>query len=174
MRRWLILSLSILSLTVMAWSAGSLSNRRAPGFSLPDLSLQQHDLYKYRGKVVILNVMKTDCPHCLSFSKNLARVEDKYERRIKVIDIVTAPLDNQNTVQKYLISNGLSQLVLFDCGQVAASYLKLTPQNPKFNTPHFFVIDQEGWIQEDYGYNALNNSIFQGEGLDKIIDKYLE
>ena len=30
------------------------------------------------------------------------------------------------------------------------------------------------WIQEDYGYNALNDSIFQGEGLDKIIDKYLE
>ena len=138
------------------------------------MSLQQHDLYKYRGKVVILNVMKTACPHCLSFSKNLARVEDKYEPRVKVIDIVNSPPDNQSTVQKYLISNGLSQLVLFDQGQVAASYLKLTPQNPKFNTPHFFVIDQEGWIQEDYGYNALNNSIFQGEGLDKIIDKYLE
>ena len=169
----MILFLSILLLAVTGWSAGSLSNRRAPGFSLPDLSLQQHDLYKYRGKVVILNVMKTDCPHCVSFSKNLARVEDKYEHRIKVIDIVIPP-DNQSTVQKYLISNGFSQLVLFDCGQVAASYLKITPRNPKFDTPHFFVIDQQGWIQEDYGYNALNNSIFQGQGLDKIIDKYLE
>ena len=137
------------------------------------MSLQQHDLYKYRGKVVLLNVMKTDCPHCRSFSKNLARVEDKYEPLIKVIDIVIPP-DNQNTVQRYLIANGLSQLVLFDCGQVAASYLKITPENPQFDTPHFFVIDQQGWIQEDYGYNALNNSIFQGEGLDKIIDKYLE
>ena len=173
MRRSLILFLSILLLAVTAWPAGGLSNRRAPGFSLPDLSLQQHDLYKYRGKVVILNVMKTDCPHCLSFSKNLVRIEDKYKSRVKVIDLVIPP-DNQNSVQKYLVENGLSQLVLFDCGQVAASYLKITPQNPKFDTPHFFVIDQEGWIQDDYGYNALNNSIFAGEGLDKIIDNYLK
>lgn len=173
MRRWLILILSILTVASAAWGAGALSNRRAPGFSLPDLNLQQHDLYKFRGKVVLLNIMRTECPHCAEFSKNLARVENKYTGRVKVIDIVNPP-DNQATVQRYLADNGLSQLMLFDCGQVAASYMKITPQNPKFETPHFFVIDQRGWIQEDHGYNALNRSIFEGEGLDEIVEKYLE
>ena len=35
---------------------------RAPGFSLPDLKADQHDLADYRGKVVILEFMQTTCP----------------------------------------------------------------------------------------------------------------
>ena len=84
------------------------------------------------------------------------------------------PPDNQKSVLRYLQSNNTNQLVLFDCGQVAAAYLKITPENPSFDTPHFFVIDQQGWIQDDYGHNALNTNIFEGEELDNIIDRYLE
>ena len=39
--------------------------------------------------------------------------------------------------------------ILFDCGQVTASYLKITPQNPKVSFPHLFVIDKEGIIRHD-------------------------
>ena len=173
LRRYLFLSLSFFLFASLLNAAGELSNRRAPGFSLPDMSLHQHDLYKYRGKVVVLNVMRTECPHCKAFSKNLARVEDKYEGKIQVINVVNPP-DNQQRVLKYLQSNNTNQLVLFDCGQVSASYLKITPENPSFDTPHFFVIDQQGWIQDDYGHNALNKNIFEGEELDNIIDRYLE
>ena len=169
--RVLLLSLFLFSTLLIA--AGNLSNRRAPGFSLPDTSLQQHDLYKYRGKVVILSTMQTQCPHCKVFSKNLARVEDKYGAKIQVINIVNPP-DNQQSVQAYLQENRLEQLVLFDCGQVTASYMKVTPQNPTFETPHFFVIDQQGWIQDDYGYGAWNRSVFESEELDEIIEKHLQ
>ncbi len=173
LRRYVLLSFSFFLFASLLSAAGPLSNRRAPGFSLPDISLQHHDLYKYRGKVVILNVMQTQCPHCKVFSRNLGRVENKYAGKIRVINVVNPP-DTQKTVRSYLLANRTNQLVLFDCGQVAASYLKVTPENPTFDTPHFFVIDQQGWIQEDYAHNALNQSIFEGEGIDRIIEKYLQ
>jgi peroxiredoxin len=164
--------LLITALAGAAWSAGALSNRRAPGFSLPDLKLTQHDLQDYRGKVVILNVMRTTCAHCGPFSKILAQVAKKYGARVQVLSIVNPP-DNQKTVQQYMAQNQISSPILFDCGQVVASYLKITPQNPSIQVPHFFVIDRDGMIREDYGYNPSHHEIFEGEGLFEILDKYV-
>lgn len=156
----------------MALGAGELSDRRAPGFSLPDVDYTQHDLYDYRGKVVVLNIMKTTCPHCRPFSKILDAAEQRYGGSVKVLCIVHPP-DSQSKVRAYLRENELSTTILFDSGQVAASYLKLTPENPSFTTPHFFVIDQHGQIREDYRYEPLARSIFEGDGIYSILDRYV-
>ncbi len=172
MRRSITLCLLVCSFALAA-SAQSLSNRRAPGFSLPDMNMKQHDLQDFRGKLVLLNIMQTSCPHCNTFSKVLAEAEKRYKDQVQVIDIVNTPPETQATVRNYLMRNGVSQLVLFDCRQVAISYLMLTPQKPNFDVPHLFVIDQKGWIQADYGYEIGNKEIFEGEGLFPIIEKYL-
>ena len=78
--------------------ASDLSNRLAPGFALPDASLIYHDLYKYRGKIVILNVMQTACPHCKRFSRNLQRIREKYETKVQIVNIVNPP-DNLEKVR---------------------------------------------------------------------------
>jgi peroxiredoxin len=163
----------MVSFFVLPALSQSLSNRRAPGFSLPDMSMKQHDLQDFRGKLVLLNIMQTACPHCNAFSKTLAEAEKRYKGQVQVIDIVNTPPETQATVRNYLMRNGVSQLVLFDCRQVAISYLKLSPQKPNFDVPHLFIIDQKGWIQADYGYSAENTSIFEGEALFPIIEKYL-
>ena len=72
----------------------------------------------YRGKVVLLNIMKTDCPHCGAFSKILGQAQKKYGDRLQVLSIVNSPPENQNSVRAYLGKNGLSMVVLFDCRQV--------------------------------------------------------
>lgn len=165
----------VLLLTIVAGvasAAGELSNRRAPGFSLPDSNLKQHDLQDYRGKVVVVNFMRTACPHCAVFSKILAQVAQKYGDAVQVISIVNPP-DNQKTVQQYQSANELSSLMLFDCGQVTASYLKITPQNPTIHVPHFFVVDTEGMIRDDRGYSEADRDIFEGQGIFKIIDEYV-
>jgi peroxiredoxin len=146
--------------------------RRAPGFALPDLDFKMHDLRDYEGKVVVVNVMKTACPHCSVFSKVLADAQKKYGERIKVISIVNPP-DNQNTVRQYLAQNQLSTTTLFDCGQVAAAYLQVTPQRPSFSVPHFFVVDPKGFIREDYGYSDSRRELFEGKGIQPILEKYL-
>lgn len=157
----------------VVFGAGELSDRRAPGFSLPDVNFEQHDLYDFRGKVVVLNIMKTTCPHCQALSKVLNDAEKRYGGAVKVLSIVHPP-DNLAKVRAYLKDNNLSTTFLFDSGQVAASYLKLTPQNPSFETPHLFIIDQEGQIREDYGYEPLARNIFEGDGIYGIIDRYVK
>ncbi len=162
----------LLTAASLAFASGELSNRRAPGFSLPDSTLAQHDLADYLGQVVVVNFMQTQCPHCAAFSKVLARVEQRYGSKVKVLSVVSHR-DSQAAVKSYKADNGLSTTFLFDCGQMTASYLELTPQNPSFSTPHFFVIDQKGWIQDDYGHSALAKEIFEGEGIFDILDRYV-
>jgi peroxiredoxin len=152
--------------------SGEHSGRRAPGFSLPDTKLQQHDIQDYRGKVVLIDVMKTDCPHCGAAAATLESVRAKYGDRVVVLAVVNPP-DTIAAVNAFAATHKLSYPVLFDCGQMAASYLKITPERPKFSVPHLFVIDRNGVIAEDYGYSAANREIFEGKGLFPVLDRLL-
>ena len=56
--------LAAVGCAALSVSAQDLAGRRAPSFSLPDSKLVQHDILDYRGKWLIVDFMKTDCPHC--------------------------------------------------------------------------------------------------------------
>jgi thiol-disulfide isomerase/thioredoxin len=156
-----------------AMAAGELSGRRAPGFALPDvMTLAYHDPADYRGKVLIVEFMQSTCEHCEKFSGILEKVKAKYGNRVAILSI-TNPPDNQNTVGQYVRQNKVTVPILYDCGQVAASYLKATPQNPSVSVPHVFLIDAQGTIRNDFGYGLLTRSIFEGNGLFAEIDKLL-
>ncbi len=152
--------------------AGELSGRRAPGFSLPDSSFRQYDLQDFRGKVVVLEIMQTNCPHCRDFAKVLEKVKQRYGDRVAVLAIVNPP-DTQATVARYAAETGSTIPILFDCGQVAASYLKATPAKPSFHVPHVFLIDGEGMIRADFGYEPATKQIFEGTALFDEIDRLL-
>jgi peroxiredoxin len=129
--------------------------RRAPGFSLPDTKGTQHDLADYRGKVVLLDVIQSTCPKCLQLTKILDQMKVKYGDKIQLLSVVTMP-DNLSTVTKYLAANNVSYPVLFDCGQMIASYLHITPSNPTVHFPHLFVIDRNGMIRREIGESDVN------------------
>ena len=159
------------SLSVV-FAAGELSGRRAPGFALPDLNLNYHDIQDQRGKVVILDIMRTTCPHCLTVSKNLEKIKAKFGTRVAIFSIVNPP-DNQQAVSQFLVQNKLTTPVLFDCGQVSAVYLKVTPKNPSITIPHIFLIDQQGMIRNDFVYDDATKGILEGNGLAAEVEKLL-
>jgi len=152
------------------FAAEELSNRRAPGFSLPDSKFQQHDPQDYRGKVLLIEIMQTNCQHCAAFSKILEEALAKYKGKVAALSIVNPP-DTQATVTKYIADNKVTVPILFDCGQAAASYLKVTPQNPTVHVPHLFVVDPEGIIRHDFGYGPATRDIFEGRGLFAELDR---
>jgi thiol-disulfide isomerase/thioredoxin len=162
------LVLSSLSL----FAAGELSNRRAPGFSLVDSNFKQYDPADYRGKILLIDVMQTTCPHCAAFSAVLEEVASKYAGRVAVLAIVNPP-DNFNKVKQYLVDHKVTVPILFDCGQAAASYLRSGPQNPTFNIPHLFIVDPQGMIRNDYEYSPLTHDIFEGRALFAELDRML-
>jgi cytochrome c biogenesis protein CcmG, thiol:disulfide interchange protein DsbE len=154
-------------------ASGEHSGRRAPGFALPDGSFNYYDLQDFRGKILILDFMSTNCPNCATLSGVLEKVKAKYGDKVAVLSVVNSRSDNQNTVARYAAAHKVTGPIVFDSGQVAASYLKITPQRPSFSVPYIFVIDQQGIIRHDYGYNLLSKDIFEGSGLFPVIDRML-
>lgn len=165
-----LLTLLLAGLTLLA--AGELSNRRAPGFSLPDLNLRQHDLADYRGRIVLIDIMRTQCPHCQTLSRTLERVKQRYGEKVVILSVVNPP-DNDVAVRAYIRENKVTVPILFDCGQMAASYLKATPQRASFDVPHLFIIDGNGWIRNDYAYSPQTREIFEGRALFAELDRLL-
>ena len=172
MRKFLLL-LTASTLLFPVFGAGELSGRRAPGFALPDLNLNYHDVQDHRGKVVIVDFMMTSCPHCLAVSKNLETIKAKFGSRIAIMTVVTSSSDNQQTVSRFMTTNKITSPILFDCGQVTASYLKVTQQKPSITLPHVFLIDQNGMIRNDFSYNDGTKGLMEGPGLATEIEKLL-
>src|SRR2546423_1679126 len=162
----------LISLLCIAAFAADPPLRRAPGFSLPDLQLKQHDSQDYRGKLLVLDFIQTTCPHCKKFSAILNDVVAKYGDRVGVLTVVLPP-DTQNTVQEYIVRNEIKFPLVFDCGQVAASYMQILPSNPKIAVPHAYIIDGNGMIRRDFTYGPDTEPIFEGKALFAELDKLL-
>jgi peroxiredoxin len=142
--------------------------RRAPGFSLPDLKSVQHDLADYRGKLVILEFMQTTCPHCAAFVDVLDKVKKKFGARVEILAVANPP-DDQRRVAAYIAGHNIAYPILFDCGQVAYSYLRVV----QFDLPQVFLIDANGMIQRHYEYGAMTRDVFEGDGLMAEVDRVL-
>jgi peroxiredoxin len=152
------------------FGAGELSGRRAPGFSLPESPGKQHDPQDYRGKILIVDFMQVTCEHCVTFSAILEQAKAKYGDKIVVLSIVNPPSDAKG-VADFIAQHKIKTPILFDCGQVAYSYLK--PSSPTITIPHVFLIDGEGMIRNDFAFGNDTLEVFQGKGLFAEIDKLL-
>jgi peroxiredoxin len=164
--------LGLLASAALLFASGELSGRRAPGFSLPDLHGQQRDLQDYRGKIVLVDIIQTNCPHCQQLADVLEKVVAKYGGKVAVLTFAI-PRDTPATVAHFVAEHKVTTPVLFDCGQASAAYLKATPQNPTVNVPHLFLIDGQGMIRNDFGYEFDTRNIFEGDGLYMEIDRLL-
>jgi thiol-disulfide isomerase/thioredoxin len=162
-------SLAAVALFATTVLYGADASRRAPGFSLPDAKTQQHDLADYRGRPVIIEFMQTSCPHCNAFASVLAQVQQKYGDRVAILSIVNPP-DDQPKVNAYVASHKITYPILFDCGQVAYSYLR----TPSFDIPHVYLVDPNGGIQDDFGYSDATKDIFEGKGIFPLLDAMLK
>ena len=160
----------LLTAALLLPAAGAYSNRRAPGFSLADSKFRQHDTQDYRGKVLVIDVMLTTCPVCNQLADTLVQMKKKYGDKVEMISIVTLP-DTFAEADKFTATHGLTWPIVFDSGQVIASYMGLTPSNPTMHFPHLFVIDPAGMIRNDYGSEdeASLNTITLSAAIDALL-----
>jgi peroxiredoxin len=164
-----VLSLMAAALTLAA--SGDYSNRRAPGFSLADSHYQQHDSQDYRGKVLLIDIMQTNCGTCMKLVDVLAQIKAKYGDKLGIISVVTLP-DNFETADRFTTTHKLTWPMVFDSGQMIASYLKVTPSNPQVHFPHLFVIDKNGMIRNDF--DATDDKALTFDALSSEIDKLMK
>jgi peroxiredoxin len=165
-------SFLLLLTTSLLFGAGELSHRRAPGFSIRDAAGDQHDLADYRGKYVIVDFIQTGCPHCITFAETIEKLMIKYRPKLAALSIVVPP-DTPDTVTAYIKAHNITIPVLYDCGQVTASYLKVGPRNPHVVFPDVFIVDPQGNIVNNWIYGPGSESVFEGDGFVKEIDKLM-
>ena len=158
--------LGLLLCGLALFAAGPL--RRAPGFCLIDTKGQWQDLADYRGKVVLVEFMQTTCPHCASFSTVLNELKMKYADRLAILAVANPP-DNPQTMQQFVNGHKLAYPLLYDQGQVAASYVR----SPSVDLPTVYLIDGNGMIRNSWQNSVLTKDIFEGQGLSREIDKLL-
>lgn len=151
--------------------AGPLSGRRVPSFALPDAKTVYYDILDYRGKVVLVELMQTNCPHCQSLVAPLEKVYAKYGSSVQILSIVVPP-DNADTVKQFIARYQIQYPILFDCGQATAALLKVSPANPKVTFPQLLLVDKAGMIREDYE-GSRDEAFLTGPGLFQSIDKLL-
>jgi peroxiredoxin len=170
MRRFLLIA------TLAALGTGAAlaqTVRRAPGFALPDLKMTVHDLADYRGKIVVLDFMRTDCPHCGPFARVLEGLQTSYKGKVVVLAVVMPP-DDHSRVAAFIARAKVSYPMLFDCGQAAYSYiLPDVLHGGEITTPHVYVIDSNGIVRNDFVYGPETKEVFEGKGLSTAIDKLL-
>jgi peroxiredoxin len=153
-------------------AAGEYSNRRAPGFSLPNAAFVQHDLLDFRGKIVLIDFMKTDCPHCQTLTATLEKVKAKFGPKVQVISVVLPP-DTPDTISAFVKKSRTTSLLLMDSGQMMMSYLKITPSNMRVQFPHLFIVDGNGWIRNDASWVPGQEGFFSEAALTAEINKAL-
>jgi peroxiredoxin len=158
-----------IALSVAVLAGAEHAGRRAPGFALPDSKLALHDLADYRGKIVLLEFMQTDCPECRDFAPVLNSIQQKYGDKVEILAVANAPKDNQDTIAQYIQKHKISYPVLFDQGQMAYSYIL----KPTFSNPALFLIDENGIIRNDWIYGPFTRDIFEGPALIKEIEKVI-
>jgi len=155
-------------------ASGELSNRRAPSFALPTCDYAHfYDSQDFRGKVLLLDIMSTTCPHCQLLSSTLEKVRQKYGDKVAVLSVVLLP-DNQETVTRYKAVNNISVPIVCDQGQMTISYLNAKPGQTRMEVPHLFIIDKQGMIRNDFLYSDKDRPVFEGPGLFPEIDKLLK
>ena len=162
-------TLASLFLCAAALMATDQAGRRAPGFALPDSSMKVFDLADYRGKVVLLEFMQTDCAHCTEFAKVLSDAQRRYAGKVAILSVVFAGHDDSAKVARYAAANDILYPVLFDQGQMEYSYVRKT----KVENPYFFLIDETGYIHSDYEYSPFTKNMFEAKGLFAELDRML-
>jgi peroxiredoxin len=160
--------MKLFALLVFAASLAAQAPRKAPSFTLPDSNRTMHDLTDHRGKVVVLEVMRTDCPHCGSFGKVLEQVNKQYGKNVQVFSVVTPP-DSPETVGKFAAAHKSTYPILFDCGQATFAYVL----SGQVSLPRVWIIDRNGMIAKDVSYTDQTKDFFEKRGIFTEIDKTL-
>jgi peroxiredoxin len=161
---WVILAFAACAM------ASEHAGRRAPGFSLPDTTGKQQDPQDYRGKVVVVEFMQVTCEHCIKFSGVLEQAKARYGDKIAVLSIANPP-SSPKEVMEYIAKYKITSPVLFDCGQVAYSYIK--PTSNSIQIPYVFLVDAQGVIRNDFVYGASTANLFESKGFFAELDKVL-
>lgn len=137
------------------------SKKKAPEFTLTDLSDETISLSQFRGKVVLVDFWATWCPPCRLSIPELIHVQEKYQDRgvvILGISMDDPDLLGDEYLRAFKDTFGINYRILRFNDGVVMDYFGYNP----VALPTLFVIDREGNIRDKlvgFKPGALEKSI---------------
>jgi hypothetical protein len=80
-----------------------------------------------------------------------------------VLTVGVSPIENQAKISKFVADTKITTPVVFDQGQMAASYFNATPTRPSIDLPHLFAINPNGLIVADWTEAAMKEPTFASQ-----------
>jgi len=120
-----------------------------PDFTLPvidqnGLTGQKVSLSSFRGKVVLLEFMTPNCPHCQTMAPVLENLYRQYGRESVVFLTVVGPWDGVDQAAKFIRGYRSSWAYVYDSSGTTFNMYGVS------GTPTFFVITKNGEIATRY------------------------
>ncbi len=148
MRRVLPSALIALIL-LLAPLVGATVPRRSPEYTVRLTTGQQLLLSSYRGKVVVLMFVSTDCVHCQDTSKFMESIQKEYRPRGLQTMAVAFNEMAMMLVPGFISKTGASFPVGYDTRESVFSYLQ-RPVAMQTWVPIMVFIDRKGMIRGQY------------------------
>jgi peroxiredoxin len=146
MRR-LALSAGFLTLSVSVLLATTPAPRKSPEFSFSEPSGKPRSLSSFKGKVVLIEFLLTNCPHCMRVAKMLGGVQGELGQR--GLETVGIAFDNDisgKTVAKFSQGLGVTYPIGYSSSAEVDSYLGRT-RTERVMVPQIVVVDRTGVIR---------------------------
>ena len=149
------------------------ADRTAPAFTMLRLNQPSLRLSQYRGKVVALVLISTECPHCQQFTVELNQVAREYAPR--GVQVVECAFNDSAALQ---LPDFLERFkppfpVTYSAGAAVSAFLQRTIfDTSPLQVPYLVLIDRAGVIRGEFpGENEFFKS--PGANLRGQLDKLL-
>jgi peroxiredoxin len=145
--RSLSLTVGLLTLGVSALLATTPAPRKSPEFNISEPSGKHTALSSFKGKVVVVEFLLTNCPHCMRVAKMIGKLQGELgSQGLQTIGIAFDSNINGEAVGKFSRDLGVTFLVGYSSSSEVDSYLGRTPLE-RLMVPQIVVIDRTGVIR---------------------------
>jgi peroxiredoxin len=155
--------------------------RRSPEFEIVEPSNKHALLSSFKGKVVLLEFLMTNCPHCQRVSRTISKLHQELgPRGFQPVGVAFEPGVTERMVTEFAKQFGVTYPFGYSTPEAVDSYLGRSVME-RFMVPQIVVIDRQGVIRaqngakgdpllEDANYlrNLIDGLLKEGAQADKV------
>jgi peroxiredoxin len=121
--------------------------RKAPDLTIVDSAGKQTRLSSYNGKVVLVEFLMTNCPHCMRIGKMIAKLDwDLKSRGLQAVGVAFDPNVNGQMVKDFTDRFAVTYPVGYVSSETVDAYLGRGAKE-RMRVPQIVVIDRKGVIR---------------------------
>jgi peroxiredoxin len=125
--------------------------RKSPEFTIVEPSGREMLLSSFKGKVVLIEFLWTNCPHCQRASRTISRLHQELgSRGFQPIGIALEPGVTPSMVTGFIRQFGVTYLMGYSTPEAVDGYLGRSVME-RLMVPQIIVIDREGVIRAQSG-----------------------